>query len=75
MCLVVSFDSLIMERYSTTNEFCQRHPGFDKTRLKNFISDRANNGLQESGAIKKYFHNLYINEKLFKEWLRKHYAG
>jgi len=58
-------------RHSSIKEFCERHPAFEKNRINRLVFNRTTNGLEESGAIRRKFHSLYINEKLFFEWLKE----
>lgn len=53
----------------TISQFSERYPAFPQGGLRWKIFNAPNNGLQESGAIKRVGRRVYIDPDAFFDWI------
>jgi len=58
-----------MEGLYTFKQFIEQQNLFTESSVRNMIFNRHKNGLEESGAIKRYGRKILIDKEKFHSWI------
>jgi hypothetical protein len=64
-----------LNEYTVKEQFIEKHKSlFSKAQVEWLIRQRANNGLNDSGALMKISNRWYVHTDKFTQWFSSHSA-